>query len=310
MTKISKLEFINRAQAIHGKCYDYSDINYVNTCLPIWIRCRIHGKFLQLPDNHTYGKCGCPKCATETRRKFNTKSSKKFILDAIKIHKTKYDYSKSIYKNAHAKLEIICPKHGSFFQNPNNHLNRRGCPRCNGNEARRLTTEEFIKRANKIHNFTYDYSKSNYKGRIYKIIIKCKLHGIFYQEPNSHLKGSGCPKCKKSKGEMAIENYLSSKKFLYETPKTFKTCINPKTGWNLYYDFYLSHKNILIEYDGYQHYLPYHRDKFNLDSLEERKYRDNLKTVWARRNNMRLVRIKYTAMKRIPEILRRCLGKA
>ena len=109
---------------------------------------------------------------------------------------------------------------------------------------------------------------------------------------------------------MAIENYLSSKKFLYETPKTFKTCINPKTGWNLYYDFYLSHKNILIEYDGYQHYLPYHRDKFNLDSLEERKYRDNLKTVWARRNNMRLVRIKYTAMKRIPEILRRCLGKA
>src|SRR5690606_27781560 len=40
------------------------------------------------------------------------------------------DYSNSLYENATTKLEIGCPKHGSFWQTPNNHLNGKGCPEC------------------------------------------------------------------------------------------------------------------------------------------------------------------------------------
>ena len=35
--------------------------------------------------------------------------------------------------------------------------------------------------------------------------------------------------------------------------KTFSTCINPKTGKQLRFDFYVNNK-YLIEYDGIQHY--------------------------------------------------------
>jgi hypothetical protein len=43
-----------------------------------------------------------------------------------------------------------------------------------------------------------------------KIHIKCPKHGIFEQLPSNHLSGSGCPKCKRSKGEELIAEYLNN----------------------------------------------------------------------------------------------------
>ena len=55
-----------------------------------------------------------------------------FISKARKIHGSKYDYSKVVYKNSQTKIEIICPIHGSFFQKPNNHIHgKKGCTKCN-----------------------------------------------------------------------------------------------------------------------------------------------------------------------------------
>jgi len=48
-----------------------------------------------------------------------------FIQKSSKIHKNKYDYSKINYINNHTKVEIICPDHGSFWQTPCNHFNKR-----------------------------------------------------------------------------------------------------------------------------------------------------------------------------------------
>jgi hypothetical protein len=57
------------------------------------------------------------------------------------------------------------------------------------------TTIYFINKANKKHNYKYDYSKTIYEKAIKKIIIICELHGEFSQTPNSHLNGRGCFKC-------------------------------------------------------------------------------------------------------------------
>jgi very-short-patch-repair endonuclease len=47
------------------------------------------------------------------------------------IHKGKYDYSKVVYKNNSTKVEILCKKHGPFFQQPNAHKDsKQGCPGC------------------------------------------------------------------------------------------------------------------------------------------------------------------------------------
>jgi hypothetical protein len=57
-----------------------------------------------------------------------------FVERAKNIHSGKYDYSSVNYKNAHTKVNIICPKHGTFPQIPNSHLSGTGCPKCfNGN---------------------------------------------------------------------------------------------------------------------------------------------------------------------------------
>ena len=60
----------------------------------------------------------------------------------------------------------------------------------------KLTTENFIERANKIHGNKYDYSKVKYVNNSTKICIICPEHGEFWQTPSNHLAGKGCIKCR------------------------------------------------------------------------------------------------------------------
>ena len=60
---------------------------------------------------------------------------------------------------------------------------------------KKITTEEFINRAKKVHGDKYDYSKVEYKNAHTKVCIICPIHGEFWQIPNAHLQGQGCYKC-------------------------------------------------------------------------------------------------------------------
>ncbi len=60
---------------------------------------------------------------------------------------------------------------------------------------KRLTTEEFIERARKVHGNKYDYSKTVYVNNRTKTCIICPEHGEFWQRPAHHLFNHGCPKC-------------------------------------------------------------------------------------------------------------------
>lgn len=60
---------------------------------------------------------------------------------------------------------------------------------------RKLTTEEFIKRARAIHGDKYDYSKVVYVNSYTKVCIICPKHGEFWATPNNHLRGKGCKMC-------------------------------------------------------------------------------------------------------------------
>ena len=78
--------------------------------------------------------------------------------------------------------------------------------------GKKLTTEQFIERARKIHGDKYDYSKVEYNGNHTKVCIICSLHGEFWQTPAIHLKGCECPKCiieKNSfKQRLGIESFI------------------------------------------------------------------------------------------------------
>jgi len=59
----------------------------------------------------------------------------------------------------------------------------------------RVTKEDFIRRANEIHNFAYDYSICDYTGTNRQVLIICPKHGVFKQKANAHLSGRGCLQC-------------------------------------------------------------------------------------------------------------------
>lgn len=58
------------------------------------------------------------------------------------------------------------------------------------------TTETIIKKFQKVHNDTFDYSLVDYENHTTKVVIICQIHGPFEQQPRLHLRGStGCRTC-------------------------------------------------------------------------------------------------------------------
>ena len=190
------LNFIQKSQEIHGNTYNYSKVNYKNCDLNVIIICKMHGEFLQTPYTHLHSN-GCKKCGYENLKLKKLGNTEDFIKKSKLKHNDKYDYSKVVYKNAKSHVTIICKIHGEFIQTPDKHL-QGGCKKCGINSAtlkQRGNTEEFIKKAIKIHGDIYNYSKLNYISCYDKVVIICKIHGEFLQQPASHIQGNGCKKC-------------------------------------------------------------------------------------------------------------------
>lgn len=61
--------------------------------------------------------------------------------------------------------------------------------------SRVKTTEDFVKKSNKVHNNKFNYSKTIYVKSSDKVIIICPIHKEFEQKANNHLIGRGCSKC-------------------------------------------------------------------------------------------------------------------
>ncbi len=59
----------------------------------------------------------------------------------------------------------------------------------------RLTTEEFISGARRVHGNKYDYALVEYSGTFTPVKIICREHGEFEQQPTRHLSGRGCQTC-------------------------------------------------------------------------------------------------------------------
>lgn len=241
----SKEEFVQKAKLKHGDKYDYSHVNYKNTYTHVNINCKNHGEFKQFPSSHLQG-AGCAQCHSDKLRS----NIKNIIFRANVIHGNKYDYSKVNYINNRTPVEISCKEHGIFKQSFDNHLKGKGCPSCFGNK--KLTTEEFIEKANKIHNNKYAYDLTEYKLSSEKVIIICPNHGEFLQTPNAHLtQKQGCPICKISKGEDFIAIVL--KKHNIRFVREYKI---PGNNYQFRYDFYLPDHSLLIEFHGGQHFFP------------------------------------------------------
>ena len=201
MPKVYTTEsIIERFKLKNDHYFDYSKVDYKGMSIPVTVICPIHNDIMLTP-SQLLRNVGCPKCTNDKLTQLKT-NKENFIKESNEVHQNKYDYSKVDYKGVTTKVKIICPVHGEFWQTPRVHLKGCGCPKCGlerQNDATRLTTEEFIIRANKIQGNKYDYSKVEYVDYMTKVCIICPEHGEFWQTPNKHLLGQGCPKCGNTK---------------------------------------------------------------------------------------------------------------
>ena len=96
--------------------------------------------------------------------------------------------------------------------------------------------------------------------------------------------------CAKSKGEEKIISLLLEMKIPFITQKRFDSCIFSETNRQLVFDFYLPEQNLLIEYDGEQHFHEIRDDRYDFQELQKR---DAFKNNWCIENSITLIRIPY-----------------
>ncbi len=132
-----------------------------------------------------------------------------FINNAKLLHNNRYDYKYVEYIDNKTEVVLLCNKCRNTFEiQPNLHVDGKGCNNCYDVKTIKRTTEEFIGNARKIHGDKYDYSLSEYINNKTKVIIICMKHGKFEQEPNSHLRGTGCSECFILKQTKTIDQFI------------------------------------------------------------------------------------------------------
>lgn len=280
---IDTVSFIQKSSIVHESKYDYSLSKYVNTRSKLKIICPEHGEFEQTPRCHLQGK-GCSQCAP------NAKTNQKDILNRLKEQfGDSVDYSLVNFKTTREPITLICPEHGQFSK-PVKAIfeSKHACPKCSG--VAPVSQNSFIERANEIHCNKYDYSKVKMIKTKEKVTIICNEHGAFEQTPSKHLSGNGCPSCCASSGERLIESFFIKHNIEYQ--KEYPLLKNPETRCWLRADFYIPSKNLVIEYDGIQHFKAI--DHFGgLSRLRRTKKLDKLKNDFCEKKDIAIKRFKY-----------------
>lgn len=297
--------WIQRANEIHNHKYNYNEVDYIDAFTKVNVVCEKHGNFRLTPSKHVSGKQGCYKCWSDERRDM-------WIKQAQEIHANRYNYDNVQYVNFTTKVEVVCNQHGSFWVRPDEHIIKhpkirpyQGCRKCFPSNIK-LVPQQYFEKASNIHSNKYDYTESIYMGSEKPITIKCKLHGDFViSEASRHInRGRGCLKCSKhnSSAEQIICGLLDQSKIEYEYQKRFDDLFS-HNGTHLVYDFFIPSLNLLIEFDGAQHFTPntlHHRVAGTFDLLQ---LHDKKKNKYAKDNGYRLYRIKYTECKHLDSII-------
>jgi very-short-patch-repair endonuclease len=272
--KLTTEEFILKSKEIHGDKYDYSQVTYINNSTPVEI---IHDvvAYEQLPQNHLKGfKCENNKKMTEND----------FIRKSKEIHGDKYDYSLVDFKNVRSKIKIIY--NGVIYE-------QLGYAHLQGKSPEmvpfKITNDVFIEKSKIIHGDIFDYSLVDCNGSNNKVKLIYK-EKVYKQCLSDHLRGH-LPRgiIIDSKGVRDIISILEDRKIKYNREHYYKDCKNVNY---LRFDFYLPDYNILIEYDGRQHF-----EVVDIwggeEGLKKTKINDNIKNDYCKKNGIPLLRISH-----------------
>ena len=308
-------DFVKKSNKIHKNKYSYVKSVFKTISTPLIIIClECNQEFTMSPTDHNVNIKGCPNCKTDGKKK---EAYEQFLKDAKGEYGDAYSYEKSNFVNKTTPITIIhvvCE--AEFSVSPNDHINlKRGCPQCKIEDkiqaahekqstkvkAEKESTSEivyngtydiqfFISDAKEIHRGKYSYEKSIILNLNTKILIICnECLKEFWQRPDIHLKGSGCSYCVCSQGEKSIYDFLDKIGFTFKFQHKFEDC---KDKNKLPFDFYIPDYDLLIEYNGQQHYEPIERFGGE-EAFKSQKRRDKIKYDYCISKKYDLLEIKY-----------------
>ncbi len=192
------------------------------------------------------------------------------------------------YINNGTPMKWLC-ENGHEFKSPFREVKRHWCFKCHQpkrGESQKLTIEHCqkiaTKRNGKCLSKIYEGSRKN-------VIWECnKGHKWMACHYNVN-RGTWCPKCRCSKGEREVREYLTELSIIFKEQKTFDDLRDQRL---LSFDFFFEIEGIkiAIEYDGEQHFRSV--DIFGGErTFEAGKRHDKQKSQYCLDNGINLIRI-------------------
>lgn len=287
--------------------YDLSRTVYAGMNQKIVFGCPQHGEMSMDAKPFMQGK-KCYKCSLEDRKKPRI-TLRKATTRFLEAHKGRYDYSKVAYAGQNTPVEIICSRHGSFFQQPEFHWNGSGCPQCFHEDrrgaAQRGTIEDLEAKVRARFGDLFDLSGVVYTNSQADISVVCTKHRTECRtRPNWLVSGQNpCPQCNhmKSSGEEEVRRFLS----IFTTVEARnRTLIKPREV-----DMYLPEKKLAVEYCGM--YWHSHHDA---DDERKNRHKHFEKYTQCQEQGVRLLTIYETEWAErgpaIRRLLRNAIGKS
>lgn len=293
--KLSKKDFQLKINQLFPE-EDIEILDYTNASSPMKYKCKICGNIYQIyAAKGLYRKkhC-CNNCFSNKNNGEITQQLKKEALNIINNSNNlafiSFGYNSKIFKST---VKVQCLKCNQIFEKQLRYFvdKNHKCSYCE--TGRLLNTQSFKTRLPEGYTILEEYIDNDTK-----ILFRHEDCGFIWKTtPHNIQSGCGCPKCakRKSKGEKKIINYLQENNIIFETEKRF--------NWSELkrYDFYLPQYNLLIEYNGIQHYkdIEFHGKR----RLKEIQEIDTWKKEMAFLKGFNFLEISYENFDKIEQIL-------
>lgn len=253
--------------------------DYIGSKVKIRFKC-IKDNFVweALPYNVMF-KTGCPKCANCVELSNDIVDQRLFNRNIVRIGN---------FVRSDFKIDFKCLECNSIWNaTPNSVLNiESGCPYCCVNAP---MTNEYIDECLKNR---FILRIGDYKGSLIKIKFQCLIDNYVWNAiPNNVINNmTGCPNCSFGKNEKLVAKLLQDNNIVFERHKRIK---HINDGRDVLVDFSLYNNNVIIEYNGEQHYNPVRFGGISLEESQEKykkqQQRDNNLTLYCQENNINLV---------------------
>ena len=171
------------------------------------------------------------------------------------------------------------------------------CTECKNNK--KLSNLEYQEKINSIYGKNVFKLIGNYNGRKKEVVLEhncgVRTKDLSY---NFTTNKRHCSYCSMSSGEKFINDFLLEKNIPFEYNYKNHTC---KDISILRFDFYINSMNLMLEFDGIQHFEKV--KIFSEGSLLDRQTKDMIKNKFCIDNKINILRISYKSYKDLRSIL-------